>query len=62
MTLEDKVILRRQKVSSKEYLEIEGGGKNATKLSKTEYIFSSSPRALYTNKKLVAGWVILIIY
>ncbi|KAJ8913498.1 hypothetical protein NQ315_017048 [Exocentrus adspersus] len=55
MTLEDKAILRRQRVSSKEYLEIEGDGTSATKVTKTEYTFSSSPRALYNNKKLIAG-------
>nr|CAI5852049.1 unnamed protein product [Callosobruchus analis] len=57
MTLEDKPILRRQKIQSKQSLEIDAqsGGGSFTKISKTEYMFSSSPRALYNNRKMVCG-------
>ncbi|CAH1973732.1 unnamed protein product [Acanthoscelides obtectus] len=64
MTLEDKPILRRQKIHSKQSLEIDvqSGGGSFTKIAKTEYMFSSSPRALYNNKKMISGGDVPISY
>nr|XP_023023899.1 radial spoke head protein 3 homolog [Leptinotarsa decemlineata] len=54
MTLEDKPILRRQKMQSRGILEIEAhSGASIAKVTKNEYTFSSSPRALYSNRKMV---------
>ncbi|CAG9825042.1 unnamed protein product [Phaedon cochleariae] len=56
MTLEDKPILRRQKLQSKDNLEIDTQSTaSAAKLTKNEYTFSSSPRALYNNRKMVSS-------
>ncbi|KAG5889077.1 hypothetical protein JTB14_004921 [Gonioctena quinquepunctata] len=62
MTLEDKPILRRQKLS-KERLEIDVHSNGSTsKITKNEYMFSSSPRALYNNRKMVSGGDVPIPY
>ncbi|CAG9840899.1 unnamed protein product [Diabrotica balteata] len=59
MTLEDRPILRRQrvhnKVPSKDNLDGNSNDGSAGNIAKNEYIFSSSPRALYTNRKMYKG-------
>ncbi|XP_056644035.1 radial spoke head protein 3 homolog B [Diorhabda sublineata] len=59
MTLEDRPILRRQRAqprrSSKDNLEVDIRNGSAGNIAKNEYVFSSSPRALYTNRKMYKG-------